>query len=174
MQIDELGRVSFSSKDLIREIFKGNLDKINLVDINVDDDYIKYLEYIENNSITDWPIPMPNNNVYEDLKSFDKNNQEGWVVPAEYKNFPIQDYILKLCVTNEELERVMLELQKFEKHNMINLLRFLKFLVDKMRENNVVWGVGRGSSVASYCLYLLGVHRINSIKYRLDINEFLK
>ena len=174
MQIDELGRVSFSSKDLIREIFKGNLDKINLADINVDDDYIKYLEYIENNSITDWPIPMPNNNVYEDLKSFDKNNQEGWLIPAEYKNFPIQEYLLKLCVTDEELERVMLELQKFEKYNMLNLLRFLKFLVDKMRENNVVWGVGRGSSVASYCLYLLGVHRINSIKYRLDINEFLK
>jgi DNA polymerase III alpha subunit len=43
-----------------------------------------------------------------------------------------------------------------------------------MRENDIVWGVGRGSSVASYTLYLIGVHKIDSIKYELDINEFLK
>jgi DNA polymerase III alpha subunit len=38
----------------------------------------------------------------------------------------------------------------------------------------VLWGVGRGSSVASYCLYILGVHKVDSIKYELDIHEFLK
>ena len=54
------------------------------------------------------------------------------------------------------------------------LLCYLKYLVDTMREHNIVWGVGRGSSVASYCLYLLGVHKINSIKFELDIKEFLK
>jgi DNA polymerase III alpha subunit len=43
-----------------------------------------------------------------------------------------------------------------------------------MHQNNVVWGVGRGSSVASYVLYLLGVHKIDSLKYNLDIHEFLK
>ena len=57
---------------------------------------------------------------------------------------------------------------------MIDLLCYLKYLVDTMREHNIVWGVGRGSSVASYCLYLLGVHKIDSIKYELDIREFLK
>ena len=35
-------------------------------------------------------------------------------------------------------------------------------------------GVGRGSSVASYILYLIGVHRIDSIKYNLDWKEFLR
>jgi DNA polymerase III alpha subunit len=54
------------------------------------------------------------------------------------------------------------------------LLFYLKYLVDAMRENKIVWGVGRGSSVASYVLYLIGVHRIDSIKYDLDIKEFLK
>ena len=43
-----------------------------------------------------------------------------------------------------------------------------------MRKNSVLWGLGRGSSVASYVLYLLGVHRINSLYYDLDIKEFLK
>ena len=57
---------------------------------------------------------------------------------------------------------------------MIELLHFMKYLVDTLRKNNVVWGVGRGSSVASYILYLIGVHKVDSIKYNLDINEFLK
>jgi len=47
-------------------------------------------------------------------------------------------------------------------------------MVDTFRKNNVVWGVGRGSSVSSYVLYLLGVHRVDSIKYKLNINEFLR
>ena len=43
-----------------------------------------------------------------------------------------------------------------------------------MKQNNLIWGVGRGSSVASYVLYLLGVHRIDSLHYNLDIAEFLR
>jgi DNA polymerase III alpha subunit len=50
----------------------------------------------------------------------------------------------------------------------------MKYLVDTLRKNIIVWGVGRGSSVASYILYLIGVHRIDSLYYDLDIAEFLK
>jgi DNA polymerase III alpha subunit len=57
---------------------------------------------------------------------------------------------------------------------MLDLLRYLKYLVDTMRSKNILWGVGRGSSVASYCLYLLGIHKVDSVKYDLDIKEFLK
>ena len=57
---------------------------------------------------------------------------------------------------------------------MIDLLRWLKYFVDTMRSNNLTWGVGRGSSVASYVLYLLGVHKVDSIKYKLDLKEFLR
>ena len=57
---------------------------------------------------------------------------------------------------------------------MMDVLQFLKYMVDTLRENNIVWGVGRGSSVASYVLYLLGVHKVNSIKYDLDPTEFLR
>jgi DNA polymerase III alpha subunit len=46
--------------------------------------------------------------------------------------------------------------------------------VETMRVNNIVWGVGRGSSVASYVLYLIGVHKIDSMYYDLDIEEFLR
>jgi DNA polymerase III alpha subunit len=54
------------------------------------------------------------------------------------------------------------------------LLKYLKYLVDVMTENKIIWGVGRGSSVASYVLYKLGVHRIDSMFYNLDVHEFLR
>ena len=95
-------------------------------------------------------------------------------MPESYKSFDIDLYLLSLCNTEIETDRVLEEIKLFVQYDMIDLLCYLKYLVDTMRENNIVWGVGRGSSVASYCLYLLGVHKINSIKYDLDIREFLK
>ena len=68
----------------------------------------------------------------------------------------------------------MEELEAFTRRGMHTLLRYMIYLVDFMRENNIVWGVGRGSSVASYVLYLIGVHRIDSIQYDLDWREFLE
>ena len=66
------------------------------------------------------------------------------------------------------------ELAEFERRGMFDLLRYMVYLVDFMRDNNIVWGVGRGSSVASYVLYLIGVHKVDSIQYGLDWREFLR
>jgi DNA polymerase III alpha subunit len=79
-----------------------------------------------------------------------------------------------MCTTDEQRNRVSEELELFIQHGMLDLLYYLKYLVDTMREHKIVWGVGRGSSVASYCLYLIGIHKIDSLKYNLDIKEFLK
>jgi DNA polymerase III alpha subunit len=48
------------------------------------------------------------------------------------------------------------------------------YIIDPLRKNNSVWGVGRGSSVASYVLYLIGVHKIDSLFFDLDIEDFLR
>ncbi|NJO62370.1 MAG: hypothetical protein HC836_30345 [Richelia sp. RM2_1_2] len=64
-----------------------------------------------------------------------------------------------------EKDRVLTELNLFRERNMEMVLRSLIFLVDLMRNNNVVWGVGRGSSCASYCLFLIGIHKVDAIKY---------
>ena len=63
---------------------------------------------------------------------------------------------------------------QYQERGLFDLLRYLKYLVDVMCDNHVIWGVGRGSSVASYVLYLLGVHRIDSLYYDLDPAEFLR
>lgn len=108
------------------------------------------------------------------VEEFDSINFNNWFMPDEYRNFDIAAYVLSLCNTDEELQRVGKELLIYQKRDMFVLLQYLKYLVDTMRNNNIVWGVGRGSSVASFVLFLIGVHKINSLYYDLPIEEFLK
>jgi len=84
------------------------------------------------------------------------------------------EFIKNLVKTDDEKQRIAIEMTMFEERKMMNVLRFLIYLVDSMRKNKIVWGVGRGSSVASYVLFLIGIHKVNSLKYNLDIKEFLK
>ena len=99
---------------------------------------------------------------------------DNWNMPDDYKKLNIIDYVINRCKKPYEAQRAYAELAEYEKRGMIPVLQFLCYLVDVCKENNVVLGVGRGSSVASYVLYLIGVHKIDSIKYDLDIKEFLK
>lgn len=105
---------------------------------------------------------------------FDQEQQANWHMPDEYKQLDIAAYILGLCTSEAELQRCGEELLLYQERDLFNLLQYLKYLVDVMIENNVIWGVGRGSSVASYVLYKLGVHRIDSMFYNLDAHEFLR
>lgn len=100
-------------------------------------------------------------------------NPSNWFIPRDYcPNLVEQLY--ERCETQEQKDRVSLELELFVKNDMYDVLQVMKYIVDVLRENKIVWGVGRGSSVASYVLYLIGVHKIDSIKYNLPIEEFFK
>lgn len=114
------------------------------------------------------------NNLDISVEEFDNINQSNWLMPEQYKTMDIAQYVLEQCKSEAELQRAGEELLLFQERDMFVLLRYLKYLVDTMRANNIVWGVGRGSSVASFVLFLLGVHRINSLYYDLSIDEFLK
>ena len=100
-------------------------------------------------------------------------NQENWFIPEEYKNIDIEEYLVNIC-PKENYDRLVKELEIYHKKNMIPVLKAIKYIVDTMENNNIVWGVGRGSSVASYVLFLLKVHRVDSVKYNLPIEEFFK
>lgn len=110
----------------------------------------------------------------DSVEEFDHRFQCKWHMPNEYKELDIAAYVLGLCNSDHELQRVGQELLLFQERDAFDLLRYMKYLVDTLRKNNIVWGVGRGSSVASYVLFLIGVHKINSLYYNLDIEEFLK
>lgn len=108
------------------------------------------------------------------VPDWDSLQQRNWHMPAEYQQLDIAEHVVAMCDTAEKLQRVGHELLLYQERDLFNLLRYLKYLVDVMQDNHVIWGVGRGSSVASYVLYLLGVHRIDSMYYDLDVSEFLR
>lgn len=96
-----------------------------------------------------------------------------WFIPTSYKNLDIEAFLVAQC-PKENYDRLVTELDLFQQNGMIPVLKTMKYVVDTLRKNNVVWGVGRGSSVSSYVLYLIGIHKIDSIKYNLPIEEFFK
>jgi|TARA_R110000822_G_scaffold200904_1_gene338339 hypothetical protein len=108
------------------------------------------------------------------VPEFDDVLRNNWFMPDEYKNLDIAKYVLDQCTHEAEMQRAGDELLMYQKRDLFTLLQYMKYLVDLMRENNIIWGVGRGSSVSSFVLFLIGIHRINSLYYDLDIEEFLK
>lgn len=112
----------------------------------------------------------------EDLsvEDFHKEKTKEWIFPKSYQEIDVKKWLLDKCKTQEQIERVEQEYQMYEERDLIMLLRLFIFLVDYMRKHKFIWGVGRGSSVSSYILYLIGIHKVDSIFYNLDINEYLK
>jgi DNA polymerase III alpha subunit len=100
--------------------------------------------------------------------------QTVWLMPEEYQTFDIETWLQEQCKTEEQLERVCQELILFHKFDLMNLLRYLRYLREVARKNGIVWGVGRGSSCSSYCLFLMGIHKVDAYRYNLDITDFLK
>lgn len=168
MKSDQYGRQILEEMDLVHLFYTNPEITVKNALVNKD---------IPTNSTLELDN-FPKYTVYESadisVSEFDEVCQSVWFLPDEYQNFDIAKFILDQCKSEEELQRAGEELLLFQERDMFTLLKYLKYLVDTMRKNNIVWGVGRGSSVSSYVLFLLGVHRINSLHYDLSIDEFLK
>lgn len=109
-----------------------------------------------------------------DPAEWHRSNQQLWLMPAKYSDLDIASWVLEQCKTQDELQRCGAELLAYQAKDLLPMLRYLKYLVDVMRSEGLVWGVGRGSSVASFVLFKLGVHKIDSLYYDLDFEEFMR
>lgn len=173
MKTDKFGQLIFTQSDVISLYMQG-LDVSALqYELLVDDSvnlelardildhvpaFVRHDELNEQQSVEQW----------------DRCRQSTWFMPPQYQTLDIAAHVLSLCDNDAELQRCGHELMLFQERNLFDLLRYLKYLVDVMTENRLIWGVGRGSSVASYVLYKLRVHRIDSLYYDLDPAEFLR
>ena len=170
MKYDQYGQAYTDSNELCNLLYKNPGLDISLFQV---EDSLEY-----NRSVAELHAELDlldsYHNIDMSVEEFDRVLQSNWRMPVEYKELDIAAYVLGLCQQEHELQRVGQELLLYQERNLFDLLRYLKYLVDTLRKNNVVWGVGRGSSVASYVLFLLGVHKIDSLYYNLDIDEFLK
>ena len=142
------------------------------------DDYLTFLTEATNadsiNEIAECTLVEASTIRSESPQEFHRANQQQWHMPDEYKQLDVAKYILDRCKSDAELQRVGDELLLYMERDLFDLLKYLVYLVDTMREKDIIWGVGRGSSVASYVLYLIGVHRVDSMYYDLDVREFLR
>ena len=105
-----------------------------------------------------------------------------WQLPSKYVNLNIEGFILDKFqefgknLSTEDLEiaskRVLDELDEIDRRGLSNLFKTIVYVIDKFKEENVIWGVGRGSSCASYILFILGLHSVDCLRYEIDFNEF--
>lgn len=168
MFIDKFGQPVFSEKDICDLYMSDPEQTIKSVLID------KPISFDPELNLHDLPSIIQYATSDQTVEQFDLEHTQEWFMPEEYYNFDIAKWILEQCKSDAELQRAGEELLLFQERNMFILLKYMKYFVDTMRANNIVWGVGRGSSIASFVLYLIGVHRINSLYYDLSINEFLK
>ena len=171
MRVNEYGQILRTEQEIIDLLYQN--PELDIKSINVDTQSVD--RFNQSANLCDVDVCLKHlESITDDIKEFDRKNQQDWFLPAGYKNFKIVEFLLDKTENEEQYSRVVQELDLYVQYDMFDLLIYLKYLVDTLRSQNIVWGVGRGSSVASYCLYLIGVHKVNSMQYNLDIHEFLK
>lgn len=175
MQRDQYGVVFFTEDEVVKILYQ-NPDQ-DLSKLRVNHDVAETYNLSTAALQLDMPKMLSRFNFFtlaDNVEMFDKMNQSQWHMPSTYSEFHIATWVLGQSNSPEETTRLEEELEEFDRRKLYPLLQYLKYLVDTMRENNVVWGVGRGSSVSSFVLYKIGIHKINSLKYELDWREFLR
>lgn len=113
--------------------------------------------------------------IYAAQEQFDAINwYHHWFTPEPWRSIDLRAWCLAKCQNAIEQQRVEYEILEFEKRHMIPIMQHLIYCVDQWRSSNVLWGVGRGSSVSSFVLFLIGINRINPMEFDLNIHEWLK
>jgi DNA polymerase III alpha subunit len=106
-----------------------------------------------------------------------------WKIPERYKTLNVTERVWNALADQVDLDddeisaridRVRFEMSLLKRLELMDFLRTLCFIVDTLSERGIPWGVGRGSSVSSYVLYLIGVHDVDSVMYELDFKDFIK
>lgn len=160
------GTVEVTPEQLEQLILKGvDLDRICVTEVT------EAIEYLNNYS----------GYTFTTKSECDELDFE-WKIPTEYSEMDMSEFFGELIAGiatintdyEKRVERFMFEVEQYQQRGLFDLLKVIKFIVDTFRKHNVVWGVGRGSSCASYILYLMGLHCVDPIKYDIPANEFFK
>jgi len=168
--IDEYGRVVLSTDEVIEAMLSGN----DVAGCSLKDKDDRDLYETSCKEFVIDPTPFKSDYINESVDNYFKRLSETWLIPKEYRNIDVVSFLSEKCTTEEEKQRLVLELQEFIKRDQGIIINLMIYLVDVMRENNIVWGVGRGSSVACFILYLIGINKVNPMKYGIDYREFFK
>mgnify|MGYP001160116554 FL=1 len=173
MNTNEYGQVMFTANEILDMIYsEHNIGRCNLPILETQK-YNKFANFFN--------IPTKNDaeHIQESADIFHERKASTWNMPAQYKNMDIEKFLSELLVSKNftssvYTNRLIDELEQFKKRDMVNVLKFLCYLMQTCKTHDIVTGVGRGSSVSSLVLHLLDVHQIDPVKYNLDYKEFLR
>jgi DNA polymerase III alpha subunit len=108
-----------------------------------------------------------------------------WQLPPEFLSLDVEEHVSVVfgerlpalgydsAQTETAITRVAQELGEFKRRGLDDLLRTIIYVLHRFKETNQVWGVGRGSSCASFILFLLGLHVVDPIKFDVPLEEFM-
>jgi len=105
-----------------------------------------------------------------------------WDIPVKYQDLDLQEFLMNKLMKEDHNDRAMTkrisrtlsELKAYTNEGLLHMLKCLVYVVETFVDQEVIWGVGRGSSVSSYILYLIGVHDIDCVEYDLPFSDFMK
>lgn len=170
MKTDTWGRVWFHGDEAVELLMRGHdITTLLIEDSDAIAQYNQACREHDKIGALIPPIPTPDSPEADTARRV-----ATWFIPEEFRSIAVRERLLAMCERDEAIARVNLEMDQFEARGMVPVLQLMFFLVAHCRTHGVVWGVGRGSSVASYCLFLIGVHKCDSLYHNLDITEFLR
>ena len=171
IKTNKYGQVILSSSSLKELLLQGkNISHLNVIR----DEEIELFEKYQSELLPGTIVFLDEPEEILTFEEFHEKCAEEWIFPEAYQQIDVRTWLLDKCTTQEQIDRVNVEYQMYEDRGLIMLLRMFIYLIDYLRENKFVWGVGRGSAVSSFCLYLIGVHKVNSLFYQLDIHDYLR
>lgn len=102
-----------------------------------------------------------------------------WTYPKKYQKEDLLERAVsflesKNLLSEKYIERLEQEYFEIQRRGMEDFLRCLLYVTDEFRKNNIVWGVGRGSSCASLMMYALQINKIDPVRYDIPMEEFFK
>ena len=150
-----------SDQGIIELAYQDKLDKaiFEWQDADSKQQFQRVSQYLDH-----WPFVLKNTDV----------TGRQWFTPSNYQKINLREYVLSRCKNQQQISRAQDELQIIEHLEAEHIFLHLIYLVDTWRSQNRVWGVGRGSSVSCFVLYVIGVNKINPLDYDLPMTEFFK
>jgi hypothetical protein len=107
-----------------------------------------------------------------------------WRLPESYRTLDLWDRLMdayadratELNYTVQQEEEIGVRLEEeyaeIKKRGMVEFFQTVIYILDTFKKEGVVWGVGRGSSCASYALFILGLHAVDCVRYNVPMDEF--
>jgi len=131
-----------------------------------------------------WNFKLPDRKItiWKDDGEFRGPSEETfeWNIPKKYLNLDIEELatekFIEMGLPGDPVyeDRLVWELAQMRKQEMYPFVRCLVYVIDQFRKHGILWGVGRGSSCSSLVMFILGINRVDPIKYNIDPKEFFK